>query len=44
MSPAEEQIVPFDQLTTSIDPESLSKLAVLKVNGGLGTSMGVFKA
>ncbi|KAJ7924949.1 UTP-glucose-1-phosphate uridylyltransferase [Mycena leptocephala] len=41
MSPAEEQIVPFDQLTTSIDPESLSKLAVLKVNGGLGTSMGM---
>ncbi|KAJ7287773.1 UTP-glucose-1-phosphate uridylyltransferase [Mycena rebaudengoi] len=40
-SPAEDQIVPYDQLPTSLDPESLNKLAVLKVNGGLGTSMGM---
>ncbi|KAJ7703061.1 UTP--glucose-1-phosphate uridylyltransferase [Mycena rosella] len=40
-SPAEDQIVPYDKLTTSVDPESLTKLAVLKVNGGLGTSMGM---
>ncbi|KAJ6587054.1 UTP--glucose-1-phosphate uridylyltransferase [Mycena vulgaris] len=40
-SPAENQIVPYDHLTASIDPESLKKLAVLKVNGGLGTSMGM---
>ncbi|KAJ7446197.1 UTP-glucose-1-phosphate uridylyltransferase [Mycena galericulata] len=39
--PAEDQIIPYDQLTASIDPESLDKLAVLKVNGGLGTSMGM---
>ncbi|KAF8210414.1 UTP-glucose-1-phosphate uridylyltransferase [Mycena galopus ATCC 62051] len=40
-SPAENQIVAYDNLTTSIDPKSLQKLAVLKVNGGLGTSMGM---
>jgi len=40
-SPAADQIVPYDQLPTSADPQSLSKLAVLKVNGGLGTSMGM---
>ncbi|KAJ6594036.1 UTP-glucose-1-phosphate uridylyltransferase [Mycena capillaripes] len=40
-SPAEDQIVPYEELTSSIDPKSLQKLAVLKVNGGLGTSMGM---
>lgn len=41
-SPAAGQIVALDQLDTIIaDPESLKKLAVLKVNGGLGTSMGM---
>ncbi|KAJ6500028.1 UTP-glucose-1-phosphate uridylyltransferase [Mycena vitilis] len=40
-SPAEDQIVSYDTLPTSIDPKSLEKLAVLKVNGGLGTSMGM---
>lgn len=39
-SPAEDKIVPYDRLPSSIDPKSLNKLAVLKVNGGLGTSMG----
>jgi UDP-N-acetylglucosamine pyrophosphorylase len=38
--PSTEQIVPLDQLTDPIIPASLNKLAVLKVNGGLGTSMG----
>ncbi|KAJ6625501.1 UTP--glucose-1-phosphate uridylyltransferase [Mycena sp. CBHHK59/15] len=40
-SPAEDQIVPYDQLPISVGIESLQKLAVLKVNGGLGTSMGM---
>ncbi|OBZ68207.1 putative UTP--glucose-1-phosphate uridylyltransferase [Grifola frondosa] len=40
-SPAADQIVPYDNLPTAIDPQSLNKLAVLKVNGGLGTSMGM---
>jgi UTP--glucose-1-phosphate uridylyltransferase len=39
-SPAEEQIVPYAKLPTPSDPKNLNKLAVLKVNGGLGTSMG----
>ncbi|EGO00019.1 hypothetical protein SERLA73DRAFT_88836 [Serpula lacrymans var. lacrymans S7.3] len=40
-SPAEGQIVPYDRLCNSVDPKALNKLAVLKVNGGLGTSMGM---
>ncbi|KAJ8488613.1 hypothetical protein ONZ51_g3418 [Trametes cubensis] len=40
-SPAAEQIVPYDNLSESTDPSVLNKLAVLKVNGGLGTSMGM---
>ncbi|KAJ7783316.1 UTP-glucose-1-phosphate uridylyltransferase [Mycena metata] len=40
-SPSKDQIVPYHQITTETDPESLRKLAVLKVNGGLGTSMGM---
>ena len=39
-SPAENQIVNYDQLPASISRPALSKLAVLKVNGGLGTTMG----
>jgi UTP--glucose-1-phosphate uridylyltransferase len=39
-SPAADQIVPYDKLPTTPDPKFLGKLAVLKVNGGLGTSMG----
>ncbi|KAJ6499165.1 UTP-glucose-1-phosphate uridylyltransferase [Mycena sanguinolenta] len=41
VAPAENQIVPYDNITSSVDPMSLQKLAVLKVNGGLGTSMGM---
>ena len=39
-SPAEDQIVPYDTLVAPQDHSNLNKLAVLKVNGGLGTSMG----
>ena len=39
-SPAADQIVPYDDLPSTTDPKTLNKLAVLKVNGGLGTSMG----
>lgn len=39
-SPAADQIIPYDDLPVSSDPKILDKLAVLKVNGGLGTSMG----
>ena len=41
-SPAADQIVPYDKLPTQYDAKNLDKLAVLKVNGGLGTSMGGF--
>ena len=40
-SPAPEQIVPYDSLPKVNDTFILNKLAVLKVNGGLGTSMGL---
>ncbi|KAL4074213.1 UTP-glucose-1-phosphate uridylyltransferase [Scleroderma citrinum] len=40
-SPAEDQIVPYDSLPDPKDHSNLNKLAVLKVNGGLGTSMGM---
>ncbi|KAI0702985.1 UTP-glucose-1-phosphate uridylyltransferase [Cerioporus squamosus] len=39
-SPAEDKIVPYAKLSSG-SPENLNKLAVLKVNGGLGTSMGM---
>ncbi|KAF4598160.1 UTP-glucose-1-phosphate uridylyltransferase [Pleurotus pulmonarius] len=39
-SPAEDQIVPYSNLPVG-DAKNLNKLAVLKVNGGLGTSMGM---
>jgi hypothetical protein len=32
--------VPYNDLPKPVDNQNLSKLAVLKVNGGLGTSMG----
>ena len=41
-SPAPEQIVPYDSLPKVNDSSILNKLAVLKVNGGLGTSMGMY--
>ena len=40
-SPADDQIVPYDSLPKPADHNNLNKLAVLKVNGGLGTSMGM---
>jgi UTP--glucose-1-phosphate uridylyltransferase len=38
--PAPEQVVNYDQLPNSDAVEFLNKLAVVKLNGGLGTSMG----
>lgn len=38
-SPSEDEIVPYAKLSSG-SPQNLNKLAVLKVNGGLGTSMG----
>lgn len=40
-SPGDDQIVPYKTLPKPKDSSALSKLAVLKVNGGLGTSMGM---
>ena len=40
-SPAADQIVPYANLPKANDVNNLNKLAVLKVNGGLGTSMGI---
>ncbi|KAE8215935.1 hypothetical protein CF319_g2279 [Tilletia indica] len=39
-APAEEQVTPYAQLREAADPSILNKLAVLKLNGGLGTTMG----
>ena len=41
-SPAEDQIVPYANLPKPKDSSNFNRLAVLKVNGGLGTSMGAF--
>ncbi|BGP18750.1 UTP-glucose-1-phosphate uridylyltransferase [Rhodosporidiobolus nylandii] len=38
--PTKEQIVPYADLPETTDPSLLDKLAVLKLNGGLGTTMG----
>jgi UTP--glucose-1-phosphate uridylyltransferase len=38
--PAPEQVVNYDKLPNSDAVEYLNKLAVVKLNGGLGTSMG----
>jgi len=38
--PAKDQVIEYDDLPAVESPEFLSKLAVLKLNGGLGTSMG----
>ena len=40
-SPTEDKIVPYAKLPEG-NVQNLHKLAVLKVNGGLGTSMGVY--
>jgi UTP--glucose-1-phosphate uridylyltransferase len=39
-SPAEDQIIAYNNLPKETQIVNLNKLAVLKVNGGLGTSMG----
>ncbi|KAF7315545.1 UTP--glucose-1-phosphate uridylyltransferase [Mycena indigotica] len=41
---AERNIVPYDSISSVVDHALLEKLAVLKVNGGLGTSMGMIGA
>ena len=41
-TPDAGQIISCDQLPKTADPRALSKLAVLKFNGGLGTSMGAY--
>lgn len=38
--PQPSQVIPYDSLPKKENTELLSKLAVLKLNGGLGTSMG----
>mgnify|MGYP001759582723 FL=1 len=38
--PAPEQVTPYASLPEASDPSMLNKLAVLKLNGGLGTTMG----
>lgn len=40
-SPGDDQIVLYRSLPKPRDSSALSKLAVLKVNGGLRTSMGM---
>ncbi|KAJ8660144.1 hypothetical protein O0I10_004003 [Lichtheimia ornata] len=39
-SPSPEQIVSYQDFSNSATPDDLKKLAVLKLNGGLGTTMG----
>ncbi|CAG8548397.1 9176_t:CDS:2 [Acaulospora morrowiae] len=39
-SPSPEQIIPYANLPVCENPQHLNKLAVLKLNGGLGTTMG----
>lgn len=38
--PNDDQIVSYSDLPQCSDPSLLDKLAVLKLNGGLGTTMG----
>lgn len=38
--PAADQVVSYNDLPETSDPSILDKLAVLKLNGGLGTTMG----
>ncbi|KIJ67639.1 hypothetical protein HYDPIDRAFT_127815 [Hydnomerulius pinastri MD-312] len=40
-TPGDDRIIPYDLLPQIPDPKVLAKLAILKVNGGLGTSMGM---
>lgn len=38
--PTQEQVVAYAELPECSNPSLLNKLAVLKLNGGLGTTMG----
>lgn len=40
-SPTDEMVVPYSSIPQDVDPSILSKIAVLKLNGGLGTTMGM---
>lgn len=40
-SPTEKMVVPYTDLPETIDASILNKIAVLKLNGGLGTTMGM---
>ncbi|KAG8819822.1 UTP-glucose-1-phosphate uridylyltransferase [Serendipita sp. 399] len=40
-SPTEEMVVPYANLKEEVDVSILNKIAVLKLNGGLGTTMGM---
>ena len=40
-SPTDEMVVPYSSIPQDVDPKILSKIAVLKLNGGLGTTMGM---
>lgn len=40
-SPTDEMVVPYDSLPKECDASVLDKIAVLKLNGGLGTTMGM---
>ncbi|KAI8377461.1 UTP--glucose-1-phosphate uridylyltransferase family [Radiomyces spectabilis] len=39
-SPSQDQVVAYKEIPETTSPDDLSKLAVLKLNGGLGTTMG----
>ncbi|KAI8882988.1 UTP--glucose-1-phosphate uridylyltransferase [Backusella circina FSU 941] len=39
-SPSEEQVIPYASIPETTSKADLEKLAVLKLNGGLGTTMG----
>ncbi|KAL1926901.1 hypothetical protein VTP01DRAFT_5231 [Rhizomucor pusillus] len=39
-TPSDKQIIPYKNLAASSNSKDLNKLAVLKLNGGLGTTMG----
>jgi UTP--glucose-1-phosphate uridylyltransferase len=39
-TPSSEQIIPYASMPEVTSPADLDKLAVLKLNGGLGTTMG----
>ncbi|PVF94665.1 putative UTP-glucose-1-phosphate uridylyltransferase [Serendipita vermifera] len=40
-SPTPEMVVPYNDLPECVDTSILNKIAVLKLNGGLGTTMGM---